>query len=109
MIYIQIQTQEQMLMIPRSALPETPALPIRLTLKRGGAKVVFGGLEDLGVNTLYYAVTIPDTSHLATGEYDYILEDAEEKSLSIGILTAGEYVRKVKAVPGGNKIVEYGG
>lgn len=109
MIYASIQDYEQMLMIPRASRPETPAAPLRLLLRRGGKENVFGGLEDADINTLYYCVNIPSTASMATGEYDYTLEDAEGNVLGTGILTAGMYVRKTKAPQGGNKIIEYGG
>ena len=108
MIYVQIQTQAQSLFIPRSIEPSGGPEGLTLRLRRGGHEKTFTGLSYWDVNTRYYIIEIEDASMLTTGEYDYTLTGSEGIELSSGILTAGEYVREIKDVPGGNKVIEYG-
>lgn len=110
MIYLALHNEKQVLTVPRAADTNTVGGPMRMTFRKGGKEVVFEDLEDLGVNGLYYLFEVDNVaSRLVTGEYDYELKDAEENTVGIGILTAGDYVREVKAAPGKHEIVEYDG
>lgn len=108
MIYARIQTQAQTLFFPRSVEPTDGPGGLTLRLRRGGQETTFTGLCDWDVNSRYYIIEIEDASTLVTGEYEYSLTDSAGVELSTGILTAGEYVRDIKDVPGGNKVIEYG-
>lgn len=110
MIYLALHNENQMLSVPRAAELAVEPGAMSLSLRKGGQTVVFEGLQDAGVNSMFYVFELQGVAQrLVTGEYDYELMDAAGATVSIGILTAGEYVREVKDVPGGHEIVEYDG
>lgn len=110
MIYLALHNESQILTVPRANDTNAVDGPMRITFRKGGKEVVFEDLEDLGVNNLYYLFEVDNVgSRLVTGEYDYELKDAEGNTAGIGILTAGEYEREVKAAAGEHEIVEYNG
>ena len=108
MLYLAIQDTLQTLYIPRASGEEKSLNGLVLRLCRGGVEKVFSDLKDLNVNSLYYIIDITGAGSLSTGEYDYVLENANGDVYSSGILTAGNYVRNIKDVPGGAQIIEYG-
>lgn len=108
MLYLKIQDPVQTLFIPRSVDPDGGRENLTLRLRRGGVEKTFQGLADLNLNSRYYVIDIEGAADLVTGEYDYSLEAETGDVLSEGIVTAGDYVREVKDVPGERKIIEYG-
>lgn len=109
MIYLALQSETQILSIPRASGRETARTGLVLRLCKGGAEKTFSSLNDLDVNGQYYLLEVEGADALKTGEYDYTLEGPDGDVYSTGILVAGNYVREIKDVPGGAKIIEYGG
>lgn len=109
MLYLQIQAEAQVLTVPRAAGRENEVSGLVFRLRRGGVETAFSDLNDLDVNENYFTIEMPATTGLVVGEYDYSLENADGDVYSTGILTAGNYVRTIKDVPGGAKVIEYGG
>lgn len=109
MVYLLIQKEKQIVSVPRSDGNEEKPGAMTLKLTRGGVETSFSELLDFGSNALNYIFELEGTEGLVVGEYDYCLINAEGEEISVGVATAGDYIRDVNEIPGNRKIVEYGG